>query len=207
MTKGEIKTKTCFRCHKELPISAFGLNGIRKGKIYYRGSCKECMAIGKDRWVAIKQKRLDDGILRCSKCKQNKTLQCFYKDLSKPKGYNSWCKSCMRVCLDNIAEDIKVKTKERYLSLPKSYIKKLTDRYRQKYPARARAVNILYRARKSGNIKPSPCEVCGVGKVEGHHEDYSKPLQVRWLCRKHHKMVHRKTDPLILPNLKEKDLA
>jgi hypothetical protein len=35
-------------------------------------------------------------------------------------------------------------------------------------------------------LVPQPCEVCGATKVEKHHPDYSKPLEVRWLCREHH---------------------
>jgi ferredoxin len=42
-------------------------------------------------------------------------------------------------------------------------------------------------------LKPNPCEVCGdVLNVQAHHDDYDKPLEVRWLCRKHHQALHRK---------------
>jgi len=46
-------------------------------------------------------------------------------------------------------------------------------------------------ALRAGKIKRQPCEVCG-GKAEGHHTDYSKPLDVKWLCRTHHRAAHRK---------------
>lgn len=38
-------------------------------------------------------------------------------------------------------------------------------------------------------IRPNRCEICPEVKIEAHHSDYSKPLEVRWLCRYHHNKV------------------
>jgi len=46
-------------------------------------------------------------------------------------------------------------------------------------------------ALRIGSLKKQPCH-CGETKVEGHHPDYSKPLEVVWLCRAHHEDVHHK---------------
>lgn len=43
----------------------------------------------------------------------------------------------------------------------------------------------------SGQILRRDCEVCGSAISEGHHDDYSKPLDVVWLCRTHHRARHR----------------
>lgn len=44
---------------------------------------------------------------------------------------------------------------------------------------------------KNGKLTPKPCEVCGTAEnIEKHHPDYSKPLEVVWLCRKHHLELH-----------------
>jgi len=40
---------------------------------------------------------------------------------------------------------------------------------------------------KTGEIIKRPCQMCGKRKVEAHHEDYSKPLEIMWLCREHHR--------------------
>lgn len=48
------------------------------------------------------------------------------------------------------------------------------------------------KAVKIGLLAKAPCEVCGCVKSEGHHSDYSKPIEVMWLCRKHHMGWHSK---------------
>ena len=50
--------------------------------------------------------------------------------------------------------------------------------------------NEVGRAIKLGILVRGSCEVCGDPKTDGHHDDYTKPLQVRWLCRKHHAAAH-----------------
>lgn len=55
-----------------------------------------------------------------------------------------------------------------------------------KLRARARIRNRIY----LGLLERQPCEVCGDVRSHAHHKDYSKPLDVRWLCPKHHKEVH-----------------
>lgn len=44
---------------------------------------------------------------------------------------------------------------------------------------------------RRGTIKKGVCEICGSDyKIEAHHEDYNKPLEVTWLCRNHHLEKH-----------------
>lgn len=48
----------------------------------------------------------------------------------------------------------------------------------------------------AGRLVRQPCEVCGEAKVDGHHDDYSQPLAVRWLCRTHHREWHASNTPI-----------
>ena len=51
---------------------------------------------------------------------------------------------------------------------------------------------ITYLARKCGILVKKPCEICGTeSDVQAHHDDYKKPLGVRWLCRTHHNEYHK----------------
>ena len=56
----------------------------------------------------------------------------------------------------------------------------------QRYPERVAARHKAWRAVKQGVIKKLPCETCGDIDSQSHHEDYTKPLEVTWLCQLHH---------------------
>jgi hypothetical protein len=50
--------------------------------------------------------------------------------------------------------------------------------------AAARSMTVV--AIETGRLVRGPCEVCGHAKTDAHHDDYSRPLDIRWLCRDHH---------------------
>ena len=64
---------------------------------------------------------------------------------------------------------------------------------RQQQDAAHRAVT---RAIKNGTlVRPDVCSKCGKNRgapIEGHHEDYSKPLSVEWLCSVCHGRTRRR---------------
>ena len=57
--------------------------------------------------------------------------------------------------------------------------------------ANARSYVNVYQRR--GKIFPEPCSVCQDPVAQKHHEDYNKPLEVRWLCRRCHLKHHQLT--------------
>jgi hypothetical protein len=62
--------------------------------------------------------------------------------------------------------------------------------YRSRFPERYRANSMVQRALRSGKIQKTPCECCGSIDVEAHHPDYSRPLDVVWLCPREHREIH-----------------
>jgi hypothetical protein len=78
----------------------------------------------------------------------------------------------------------------------KQIVQKNTKAYRKRGgdseggKGHAHARNMAARAIRSGKLKRLPCEVCGNLKSHAHHDDYSKPLDVRFLCDPHHREHH-----------------
>lgn len=77
----------------------------------------------------------------------------------------------------------------------KESILEYTRKHREKYPEKHQAVKKVFNAVKKGILKRSNCENCGSSiNIQGHHEDYSKPLEFIWLCPPCHNMTHRKLE-------------
>lgn len=62
--------------------------------------------------------------------------------------------------------------------------------WRRANPAKYDAHLAVQRALNAGEIAKLPCEVCGDETVDAHHDQYDEPLNVRWLCRRHHTRLH-----------------
>jgi hypothetical protein len=118
----------------------------------------------------------------CCRCKVEKALEEFPNNRSEVLGKHYECRPCFN-------EDCRA-----------SYQKRRVDKqavaraYRLNHPDKYLAHSLLKRAVKRGTLTRQPCQVCGDPKTDGHHEDYTKPLEVQWLCRKHHAARHKELD-------------
>jgi hypothetical protein len=144
----------------------------------------------------------------CKQCNINLPLDDFYANKSMKDGYVNKCKTCT-ICgvntyrINNL-DKIKFYDKSRS-NLPHrilarqqyqatdngklAYMKALR-KYRAKYPNRYKARYTLEHALSAGKISKTACFECGCNKVEAHHVHYDLPLDVVWLCKKHHMQTH-----------------
>ena len=71
-------------------------------------------------------------------------------------------------------------------------------RHKERETIQGRARRIVEKARERGYLFPEPCQKCGsesdIHAHHAHHEDYKKPLNVRWLCAPCHRERHRELD-------------
>ena len=118
---------------------------------------------------------------------------------SKWSCFNHKCNPCSSVYRNAWREANRQRVRvnrRRWYKANKDKMRRFLKRYRQIHPSRPRKVSIeAQRARssvleaiRSGKLKkPTTCERCGQrGIIDGHHEDYKKPLVVIWLCRPCH---------------------
>ena len=68
--------------------------------------------------------------------------------------------------------------------------KRRLKRYHSEALVKLRCRQATHRAIRAGVLVKQPWEVCGEVKVDAHHDDYSQPLAIRWLCGKHHAEHH-----------------
>ena len=141
----------------------------------------------------------------CSCCKDVFPLSFFQKRAASKDGLTASCKQCLKV-RDSSKHK---KFREKRLAQMKEYMK--TERGKNShsiackkwidaYPNKRRAHCIVNNAIRDKKLFKEPCEICGsTESVHAHHDDYSKPLNVRWLCSSHHKQWHSKYGEALNP--------
>jgi ribosomal protein S27AE len=123
----------------------------------------------------------------CRKCGETKTVIDFYK------GYAS-CKACVVAMVRNRRrtnpavqeyDRQRAKTPKR-----KAHAARVSRKWREDHPRGYKAQSAVSNAIRDGKLTKKPCLFCGNPKVHAHHRDYSKPLDVTWLCAKCHHRLH-----------------
>ena len=129
----------------------------------------------------------------CFKCLKEKPLFEFYAHPSAADGHFNKCKVCARLDVKRNYQDgreaRRAYERKREASPRRKKLKaEYARRHRARYPEAYAAQCAVYKAVKSGRLARQPCEGCGTTiRVEAHHHDYSKPLEVEWLCFKCHR--------------------
>lgn len=133
---------------------------------------------------------------KCFKCGAEKPYTEFYKHKQMADGYIGKCKDCTKIDVrKNRADKVEYYRQydvKRYQSDPsvRKRISASSRRWRETNPDKYKAHNAVSNAIRDDRLRKEPCEVCGAKNVHGHHDDYSKPLEVRWLCPVHHRAHH-----------------
>lgn len=140
----------------------------------------------------------------CFKCNSPKPLSDFYAHSGMSDGRLGKCKECCKKFAETHRRTPVVRKRMKlylkvYSSLPAAVaqrrlyalehpevVRAARARWAKKNLEKVAAKNAVDVAVRQGKIVKTPCGVCGKKKVEGHHKDYSKPLEVEWLCKKHH---------------------
>jgi hypothetical protein len=128
---------------------------------------------------------MKDGLLgKCKECTKIDVRSNYRKEIDKKKEYER-----KRAMLPHrvMARISYAKTEGGKLAY-----KRAKKKYIDNNPIKRSVHNKLNAAVRDGKImKPKVCEQCnGGGRICGYHEDYSKPLDVEWLCSKCHKARH-----------------
>jgi len=190
--RAALRIRQCERCKR------------RKQSTYFPPHSRECSDCAPPQ-----------GFKRCGKCGLTKPLGEFYEDSRGGRhGRGSRCKPCVSLAVKYWAEANPARRKEiedrwrdanperkrelarRWSAENAEAVRRSHERSLERFPERRQARVALGHAVESGRIvKPACCEECGAPTesrlLHAHHEDYSKPLEVEWLCVGCHTARHR----------------
>lgn len=131
---------------------------------------------------------------RCSRCGQDKELSEFNNNRSAKDGKHHYCRICK--CKADSEHEARTGREVRRASAKRSYLKHRKSRqeryrnYDRNNKDKRAAYDAVKYALQHGRLTKEPCAICGSTRSQAHHEDYSRPLDVVWLCSQHHMARH-----------------
>lgn len=151
----------------------------------------------KETYLLIRR-RMNTSLKTCFKCGHTLPRSEFYGHPRMGDGLLGKCKSCCKQfaklhrLIPEAAKRISDYERARFQQPDRrAYMYSHAKDWSERNPHKKKAQTIVANAIRCGRLVRQVCEKCNtIG--EAHHSDYSKPLEVRWLCRKHHMELHRK---------------
>lgn len=188
-----MEKKTCTSCLKQKSIDRFEQRIMAHGRISHRNLCRECQRGKKSKNYIANFKEYLRGatsLFVCKKCGENKTGSTFPANSYGRRSPS--CNDCHNAYL------------KKWRNTPGGREGTNRSAAKQRAAHRAnrkhylRSVWSFHTNLKSGKIKKQDsCSIChSKTRVEGHHDDYNRPLCVRWLCKKCHTDWHKHNKPI-----------
>lgn len=145
----------------------------------------------------------------CRKCSITQPIAEFYPHPQMRDGHLNMCKTCSKLATKrhyrehpehyrayergraNLAHRVDAREAYRKSLDGTAVLSRGKKAYVTRNPQKRAAHVAVGNALRNGRLVRQPCEKCGAEKVHAHHDDYTKPLDVRWLCNTHHIEHHK----------------
>lgn len=130
----------------------------------------------------------------CYRCKVEKPVTAFGLQTKGVGGRNTYCRQCRsEMYFENHKVELERSRKNHQNRYKNGKATQGAKDYLKRNPevsaARWKTQNAILRG---DLVRPKKCPVCKKKTtVEAHHDDYKKPLDVRWMCKLCHRAYHR----------------
>lgn len=146
----------------------------------------------------------------CASCKTEKPNNCYSLNDKQLRKLDCYCRDCRNLMHRKYRKTLAGKmASARYRESASRKI--VTKKYRESIKGKAtrkrenikkkkdskhynlykNIKGLVFKAISRGKIQKLSCCICQNSKSEAHHNDYNKPLELMWLCKKHHACWHR----------------
>lgn len=140
----------------------------------------------------------------CTRCGMSKDLSQFQIRRASKDGLSASCKSCLSIYEKkraNAPHRIQARKDYQKTEQGKAAVKRGHLNFIKKYPEKRKAHILVDNYIRDGKLnRPNQCGNCDCKcKPHAHHNDYTKPLEVTWLCTACHVEWHRHNKPIYKP--------
>jgi hypothetical protein len=135
----------------------------------------------------------------CSRCREAKPLSDFGPNRTRHDGVQAYCRGCARaVCQEHRRAHPEMALANTRRNAPHRDGKRANHLYAHRAPHAISAHQAVCKALKSGKlVRPARCSRCpNTERLHAHHDDYTRKLDVTWLCTRCHHARHAELEAL-----------